>query len=175
MSCFLENEKGERRAVMVFKRSALLYDIGNCLYVEGSVLPGETEPHLRHSVQDGTQDGNVDRVTRVMDRTVAKCKEMLFPYTRYELEREVVDNRFREEPVYGIVLSVPEDFSQTTLDYMEKLIHDLILDRAVADWLSMTHPQKSPLWTEKGDEAERELRVCMGKRIRRIRRRVSPF
>ncbi len=175
MSCLLDRTKGEMRAVLVFKRDSLQYDIENYCHIEGSVMPRDTDPHNRHMVQDAGDAGNVDRITRVLDLTVTKCKELLYPYTRHKIECEVLDNRFLEEQVYGIVLSVPEDFSQTSLNLLEKLVHELLVCTAVADWLSITNPDKAQTWVAKAKAAEEDITSNLHSRIRRVRRRMHPF
>lgn len=72
---------------MTFKREELLYDIRNNAYVEGDVMQVKTE-HDRHQVQDIGEDGNIDRVTRVLDLAHAECEEALFPYTKENVEQE---------------------------------------------------------------------------------------
>ena len=72
---------------MTFKREDLLYDIRNNAYVEGDVMQEKTE-HERHQVQDIGEDGNIDRVTRVLDLAHAECEEALFPYTKENVEQE---------------------------------------------------------------------------------------
>lgn len=174
MSCFLEETAGKINAVLVFKRSQLLYDIKNYLYIEGSVLETQNN-HQRHMVQDGGEQGNVDRLARVLDLTVAKCKEAMYPYTKQEIYRPVLDNRLKEHRVYGIVLDVPQDFSQTTLILLERLIHEYLVCTAVADWLSITNPPKSEVWTLKAANAISEARTSLVSRMRPLRRPLSPF
>ena len=145
MSCFLEEKDGSLNAVLGFKRDQLLYDIKNYAYIEGSVMDTESN-HNRHMVQDVGEEGNVDRVTRVLNLTVAKCRELLYPYTKNELHRTELNDTLREPKVYGIVLSVPTDFSQTTLYLLENLIHEYLVCKAVSDWLSITNPAKAQVW-----------------------------
>lgn len=174
MSCFLEEDNGEVQAVLIFKRSQLLYDIKNYAYIEGSVLETENN-HNRHMIQDVGEHGNVDRVTRVLDLAVAKCKEALYPYTKHEIHRFAMDNKLREPNVYGIVLSVPTQFSQTSLTLLEKLIHEYLVCTAVADWMSITNPAKEQTWKQKAEDAESEIRTNLQTRMSRVRRRLHPF
>lgn len=66
-----------------FSRKALIYDISNCAYVEGDVMPADDE-HSKHQVFDIAEDGNIDRVTRILDLAHAECVEMMYPYTKVE-------------------------------------------------------------------------------------------
>lgn len=136
----------------------------------------ETESnHNRHEVQDVGQAGNVNRVTRIMDLTVAQTRELLYPYTSNAITRPELDDTFKETPIYGIVLSVPDDFSQTTLNLLEQLVHELIVCKAMKDWLSITNPAKADTWAAKADDMEREIRVCLHSRTTSVRRRLLPF
>ena len=95
MSCFVEESNGTLNAVLGFKREQLMYDIKNYAYIEGSVMDTDSN-HNRHMVQDVGEDGNVDRVTRVLNLTVAKCRELLYPYTKNELHRTELNDTLRE-------------------------------------------------------------------------------
>ena len=57
---------------LTFKREELLYDIRNNAYVEGDVMQ-VNDAHDRHQVQDIGEEGNIDRVTRVLDLAHAEC------------------------------------------------------------------------------------------------------
>ena len=170
----MEEKEGRLNAVMSFKRDQLLYDIKNYAYIEGSVMETESN-HNRHMVQDVGEEGNVDRVTRVLNTTACKCRELLYPYTKNELRCTELNDDLREPPVYGIVLSVPKDFSQTTLYLLENLIHEYLVCKAVADWLSITNTAKSQVWEAKAEEAEHDIRVNLHNRIAKARRRLHPF
>ena len=179
MSCYfqeaIDGTDEKLQAVLTFKREELLYDIENYAYIEGAVLPRETDPHNRHMVADAGQDGNVDRISRVLDVEFATMKEMLYPYTKHEIHNAELDNSLREPGTYGMILNVPADFSQTTLILLEKLIHEYLVCKAVADWMSITNPQKAPVWEKKAEEAETKLRENLLTRQGRVRRKLGPF
>lgn len=174
MSCYTQEEEGRVGAVLCFKRDQLLYDIKNYAYIEGHILADENT-HTRHMVQDVGEDGNVDRITRVLNLTVAKCKELLYPYTKRSIHRSVLDDKLREPGVYGIILNVPKDFSQTTLYLLEKLIHEYLVCKAIADWMSIVNPTKTEIWEAKANVAENEIRANANTRMSRKRRRLAPF
>lgn len=174
MSCFLEEKEGSLNAVLGFKRDQLLYDIKNYAYIEGSVMETGSS-HNRHTVQDVGEEGNVDRVTRVLNLTVSKCKELLYPYTKNDLHNTELNDILREPDTYGIVLKVPTGFSQTTLYLLENLIHEYLVCKAVADWMSITNQAKAQTWELKAEEAENEIRINLHNRIARTRRRLHPF
>ena len=65
-----------KTVTLTFKRDELLYDIKNMGFVEGDTKKVESE-HERHQVMDVGEDGNVDRVTRVLDLTFSECGTVL--------------------------------------------------------------------------------------------------
>lgn len=171
--CYTD-KNGNVEAVLGLKREQLLYDIRNYAYIEGHVMQTDNV-HQQHTVQDVGEEGNVDRVTRVLDLAVAQCKELLYPYTKNEISNHELDDVLKEQDSYGIVLSLPAGFSQTTLNLLEKLIHEYIVDYAVADWMSITNPGKAETWAAKAVDMESQIRVALVSRNGRVRRRLSVF
>ena len=167
---------GEKLAALGFKRSQLLYDIANCCYIEGDLL-GREEFERARMIQDVAQAGNVDRVTRIIDLSVSQCVERMYPFTRRELmrDRSMRDDVLENEQEYWIGLRVPEDFSETTLDYLEKLIHEFIVCRAMEEWMSITNTGKREIWGEKARNMEAELLGSLKRRRGRVRRPCNPF
>ena len=84
MSCCIENEGAKLKVTLTFGREQLLYDIKNNAYVESHVMAPETE-HAKHMVADVGEEGNVDRVTRVLDLGISMCREMLYPWSKKEI------------------------------------------------------------------------------------------
>ena len=171
-------EDYSKQAVLAFNRSQLLYDIKNIAYVEADVMPAKEE-HQRHQVFDIAEDGNVDRVTRVMDLAVAKCKEILFPLTKTVVDEvESRDDKLKETQVYYIYLSLPQSFSKTTLDYLSKLIHEFIVYTVLVDWLSITditNESAYQKWANKLSDVITEIGRAKSTKIRRARRTHTPF
>ena len=173
--CGSEGRSGRRTVALTMEREQLIYDVRNLCFVEGHIMEGaETgDPSLRearHMVQDVGEEGNVDRVTRVLDMTAADLTEKLFPFTRRDVVLPIVDDRLRERKVYGFFLDVPEDYSQTTLNLLGELIHEVMVCMAVADWMSITNPQKEDTWRGKAERAM--ARINEVKNSRGSRRRI---
>ncbi len=162
---------GKRLVVIILKREHLLYDIENNCYVEGHIMT-EAHDEIRHTVQDVGEEGNVDRVTRTLDLAHADIVERLYPFTQRKINHPVIDDKLREKPVYGIFLNVPETFSQTTLNFLGKLIHELLVCTATADWMSITNPPKEAVWKSKAEEVIQ--RINQIKSFRKGRTRIKP-
>ncbi len=169
MSCTYEIAGDGKIAVtLTFKRDELLYDIRNMAYVEGHVMSTDNE-EARHTLTDIGEAGNVDRVTRMLDLCVAGCTEMLYPFTKRSVVETVLDDTLKETPVYKIEMSVPGAFSQTTAEWLERLIHEYLVCRALADWMSVANTEKAGAWLEKADAAESEIRSALAARMTRTR------
>lgn len=168
MGCCMEKEGRTLRVKLTFKRDQLLYDIRNNAYVESHVMEPDKE-HARHMVADVGEEGNVDRMTRVLDLGVSMCREMLYPWAKREIEVTEMDDTLRERKQYVIEMSVPETMSQTTLRLVERLIHEYLVCRGVADWLSITNAEKAETWLAKAAEAESEIRTAIHSRMERTR------
>ena len=162
---------GKRLVVIILKREQLLYDIKNYCYIEGDIMPEDTQ-HSRHMVQDVGEEGNVDRVTRILSLAHADVVERLYPFTQHEIHHPVVDDRLREKPVYGIFLNVPETYSQTTLNLLGGLIHELMVCIAIADWMSITNPPKEETWKRKAEATLTRINQVKGQK--RDRSRIRP-
>lgn len=163
---------------LTFYREQLLYDIKNLAYVEGDVLSDDAQ-HSKHQVQDIGEDGNIDRVTRMLDLALAHCVEVLYPYSKVNVEHETVrDDILTEEYVYTITLLVPDDFSVTTVNLLEQLIHNLLVYLVLADWMSIANvanPNSAANWAAKAQDAESEIKRRLGARTGRVRKFQSPF
>ena len=212
---------------MTFKREELLYDIRNNAYVEGDVMEVKTE-HDCHQVQDICEDGNIDRVTRMLDLAHAECEEALFPYTKEDVEQETemddtptyvevtvekpvetpaeektdgetsgtvteedepsalsddeseeefTDETPKEKPTgdYVIRLLVPDEYSKTTVRLIVRYIHEYMVCRVLADWLSITNPPASANWKAKQDDALEGMKEAVNFRTGRVRRTLTPF
>ncbi len=174
MSCSIEKKVDRLNVSLTFSREQLLYDIKNYAYVESHVMSPDTE-HARHMVADVGEEGNVDRVTRVLDLGVAKCREMLYPWAKMSISNTEFNDTLQEQAQYRIDMTVPTTMSETTLSFVERYIHEFLVCRGVSDWLSITNPQKSEVWMEKANEAEREIGRSVHSRIERTRIRQHWF
>ncbi len=168
MSCCIVNEGAQQKVTLNFMRSQLLYDIKNNAYVESHVMAPDTE-HAKHMVADVGEEGNVDRVTRVLDLGISMCREMLYPWAKKEIHKTEFNDELKEREQYKIVMNVPSTMSQTTLTLVERLIHEYLVCRGVADWLSITNPQKAETWLAKAAEAETSIRTSIQSRMERVR------
>lgn len=172
------NEDRTKTVTLQFLRDELLNDIDQYGYVEGDVQRDDAEhlKHGKHQTQDITQDGNIDIVTRHLDLALAHCREVLFPYSKQPVaDYTEMDDVLTETAYYTIELNVPADFSQTTVDLLEQLIHNLLVYYALWGWLSITKPEAADKWLAKANALEDEIKRSLARRCGRTRRPLRPF
>lgn len=164
-----------KSVTLVFHREQLLYDIRNLAYVEGHVL-GEENQHAQHTLVEIGEEGNVDRVSRILGLVHAAAVEMLYPYTKLPTgEEEVICDHLWEPDDYVIEMRVPATMSATTLHLLNRLIHEFMTCRVLYDWLGITHPEAARHWLEKAMEAEEQVNSIKHTRTGAIRRSLHPF
>lgn len=164
-----------KSATITLLRSELLYDIGNSAYVTGELV-GEENEHAHHLVTDVTQDGNIDRVTRMLDLAFADLEEKLYPYTKGDVEDGAeADDKMGETEKYVLSLSLPETFSATTLRLVAKLAHEFLVCRVLNDWLGVTSPENAAVWAERSESVGERLRAALTSRSKAFRRKMKPF
>lgn len=182
---YIHQEQDRTKTVALqFLRTELLNDLDQYGYVEGDVQRvgdprNEAEEHLRHGrhqTQDITQDGNIDIVTRHLDLALARCREALFPYSKTPVDNAtVMDDVLQETDTYVIRLWVPSDFSQTTVEFLEQLIHNLLIYCVLYYWLSITKPEGAAKWKAAADDAEEQIKGALARVCGRRRRPIRPF
>jgi hypothetical protein len=118
--------------------------------VEADVMKTDDD-HQRHQVFDVTQEGNVERVTRVLDLTFAEINELCYPFTKMNIDDGASDSDFYNEAyAYNIDMRLPDGFSETTFKLLKEYVHEMLVSRVLADWFSITYPEKSAVWLAKG-------------------------
>ena len=150
------NYSDKRIVRLKFLRKELLYDIKNYAFVEADVM-GEEKQHAQHVLAEIGEDGNVDRVSRILAVVHSAVIEMLFPYTKAEPIAEEIDNCLHAPDEYVVELNVPNTMSRTTLRHLSRLIHEYMVYCVLADWLSITNPQAAANWTAKAEAIKEEI------------------
>lgn len=165
----------DKRVVRLkFLRDQLLYDIKNYAYVEGDVM-GEEKQHAQHVLVEIGEDGNVDRVSRILAVVHTAVIEMLFPYTKAEPIEEEIDNCLHAPEEYVVELNVPNTMSRTTMHHLSKLIHEFMVYCVLADWLSITNPQAAANWSAKAEAIKKEIEEVKNLRRKAFTRATHPW
>ena len=167
-------DKGERTVRLKFMRSQLLYDIKNYAYVEADVM-GEDKQHAQHVTADIGEPGNVDRVSRILAVVHAEVIELLYPYTKTApIEEEIDDNLIAPES-YVVEMHVPQRMSRTTMHLLARLIHEYMVYRVLADWLSITWPDAAEGWAARAQVARETIEEAKSMRMKTFTRATHPW
>lgn len=174
--CGNVSERQTMTVPLTFKRAELLYDAENYSFVEGDIMKADDE-HGRHQVFDITQSGNIDRVTRVLNLAHAECVEMLYPYTKEKIPegQEPINDILVEPEEYKIILTLPADFSISTVKLLAEMIHEYLVCRVLSDWMSITNPASQANWEEKMARIKNKIQTCLMSRVGKVRRKLKPF
>lgn len=164
----------ENKVILRFKRDELLYDISNCSFIEGDLMQ-EQEEHAKHQVFDIAENGNIDRVKRVLNLAYYECIEMLYPYTKRAVNYTEKNNLLQNFDEYEIKLKLPDMFSETTIDLLKDLIHEYMVSRVIADWLSITKPNSQSNWESKRLASKEQISKIVLFRRSAIKRPLKPF
>ena len=168
------NYSDKRIVRLKFLRKELLYDIKNYAYVEADVM-GEEKQHAHHVLAEIGEEGNVDRVSRILAVVHTAVIEMLFPYTKAEPIEEEIDNCLHDPDEYVVELNVPNTMSRTTLHHLSRLIHEYMVYCVLADWLSITNPQAAANWTAKAEAIKEEIEEVKNLRRKAFTRATHPW
>lgn len=169
------SEKAKKRAFLTLYRDELLYDVKNVAYVIGDVHP-EEDSHVAHQIQDVGEEGNIDRVTRMMDLAFAKCCNELYAHVKKDFECGTErDDIGRERAYYRMEMLVPVDFAEPALTYLTRLVHEYIVDWVLFDWFSIAAPDKAESWGLKAGVMLDEMKSALTGRLGRTRKTLTPF
>jgi len=173
-NCCTTGSEETRVVRLRFLRSQLLYDIKNYAFIEADVM-GEEKQHAQHMLADIGEEGNVDRVSRVLAVAHTAVVELLYPLTKQDPIEEEIDNCLSAPDEYVVELNVPQGMSRTTLQLLSKLIHEYLVYLVLADWLSITDPEASAKWAEKAQLTEEEISKAKNTRPGAFTRKISPM
>lgn len=164
MTCCSKGKEIATRTVRLkFLRKELLYDIRNYAFVEADVM-GEEKQHGQHVLADIGEEGNVDRVTRILNVVHSAATEMLYPYTKTAVTEDEIDDRLTEPEEYVIEMQVPVTMSETTVRLLSRLVHEYMVYLALADWLSIMSPEAAANWSAKAEATGKEIQRTKNKR-----------
>lgn len=176
--CGDAKEERKKRVRLSFLMEELLYDIESYAYLEGDVGVGE-KSHGLHQLIDIGQAGNVELVTRKLNRIWTDVRELLYNWSKRKLRGNVDrDDYLEEHETYDIELVVGDETSETTLDCLENLIHDYMVYRVVREWMLICRREDraaAEAWELKAAEAYNGIKECLNRGFGHRRIRLHPF
>lgn len=128
---------------------------------------------------------------RTFDMALAECRNMLYPYTknaiptiiRREICSELLPPNDYDPNAYvvnhinpnEIKLLLPRHFSHITINLIEKLLNEYIINRLMSEWIMITVPEKHSYWIERCASTKKQISTALTARTRPLKRTLRPF
>lgn len=165
---------------MKILKKALLYDISNMAYLIADT--GDHSNHSLHRVRDICQDGNIDRVARVLGLAYSQVLVALLPILappRLDIEKD------QSVVPHDYIINLRKDADmkfRLTKERQLKIketVHEFMVAKVLADWLYVTLPPAADVWKYRAEvslEALTDLAASLAtSSCAAFRRRISPF
>lgn len=166
-------------------KKELVYDIKNTAYTYAdSISSSVADPHLIHNIYDVGEDGNRDKLARILDSAIEDCREMLFRYTKMEMLgggfdsnewEECIGSPTNEEESYYLAMRMPNGFSQTSVHTMMVYIHDYIVNQCLYEWLMIVYPDGADRFWALVEDKKQKIKDASNRSAGRPRIRLHPF
>ena len=165
---------------MKITKKALLYDIANLAYTIAD--NGEPGDHCLHRVRDICQDGNIDRVARILGLAYADILSILLPLITTPAIN--IDRDFSSSPHDYEICFRNDESLKFRLTNERKLkiketAHEYMVCMVLADWLAITFPEAADVWKFRMDDALNSLQTLVSSIVSSasctFRRPLSPF
>lgn len=173
------------KVMIELQKKELVFDIKNTAYVYADSISSSVEDlHLIHNVYDVGEDGNRDKLARILDSAVEDCKEMLFRYTKMEMLgggfdsnewEECVGSPTNDEDAYYLAMRMPSGFSKTSVHTMMVYIHNYIVYYCLYEWLMLVYPDGADRLWELADENKKKIKDASYRSAGRARIALHPF
>jgi len=127
-------------------------------------------------VTDAGEEGNVDRITRVLNRVFNEVEQCLYSMTKVQItDNLTATDEFTVPTSYVLTLTVPYEFSTTSVNAIKDAVHEYMVDKVIADWMSIVKKDEAALWEEKGQSELDKIKHYMAQRTWPIKRKMSVF
>lgn len=166
----------EKHLVLLeFKREALLYDLKNLGYIITDSAAKQT-PEDKHNLADIGEDGNVDRVTRMMDLAHANVMQFLAKYVEKKLDEDTYGHDvLLDVDSYFVLLNILASIPGSAIGSLRTFIHEYIIAFTMEDWVSIVSPELQPIWAAKVAALEEKIKTCLSIYYRGMRIKQHPF
>ena len=162
------------------KKQSLIYDISNLAFVIAD--SGNPASHALHRLRDICQEGNIDRVARILGLAytiVLDAISSVLIKTPFGLNRDFSSSvkdyifNFSKDP------SVKDILTGEFILHLKENIREFMICMVLADWLAVTYPEFSELWRKKADATLERIRGIAGEvsssSSKTFSRKISPF
>lgn len=177
--------KGYKVMIELVKKE-LIYDIKNTAFSFADSYASQKDMDAKQlkNVFDVSEEGNRDKLARILDSAVEDCREMLFRFTKVEMYcggfdsnewAECIGSPTNEEEAYYLALRMPKGFSSTSVHTMTVYIHDYIVNQALYEWLMVVYPEGADRFWALAEEKKEKIKYASNRSAVRARIRLHPF
>lgn len=163
---------------IVLYANDLYADIANRLTLTADSMEAQTEGADLHTAKDAMDDGNKDTIDNLVARHVFDCINLLYPYSKTPIKR-CRHNRESENEAeaYVIHLTFEHPRSETSIQLLQRLIHDYIVYKCYAEWLEMTLPAANTytIWEKKAEDTRQRIASVLVLPYESKKLRVRPY
>lgn len=165
---------------MKLKKKALLYDIANMAYL---IADTGHHDHTLHRVRDICQEGNIDRVSRVLGLAFARLAATLSPIakpSRIDIDRDNSACPHDYEIIFRDDRSIRFALTTERKLKFKELSHEYMVCTVLADWLEITFPEAADVWKDRSQRAFSAIRALLSSiifsgSVNGFHRKLSPF
>lgn len=153
------------RVMMELQKKELVYDVANTTYTFADALSVE-DVHEKHNIMDVAQEGNRDKLARILDEAVEDCREVLYSLGKghvdgswYETNEweDCVGSPTNDEESYYLKMFAPRSFSPSSLHTLTVYAHNYIVNKSVSDWLAIVYPKGAEQFLVLAEEKKDKL------------------
>lgn len=172
------------KVMIEFQKEELVHDIKNTAYIMADSQQSDVDAKVLKNVFDVGEDGNRDKLGRILDSAVEDCRELLYRYTKMEMTcggfdsnewEECVGAPVNDEDAYYLVMRMPIGFSKTSVHTMTVYIHDYIVNECLYEWLMIVLPDAADRFWALAEDKKQKIIDASNHSTKRCRIRLHPF
>ena len=173
------------KVMIELQKKELVFDIRNTAAAYADSISSSVEDsHSIHNVYDVGEDGNRDKLARILDSAVEDCKEMLFRYTKMEVLgggfdsnewEECIGSPTNDEDAYYLAMRMSSGFSKTSVHTMKVYIHDYSVNQSLYEWLMIVYPDGADRFWALAEDKKQKIKDSSNRSAGRARIRLHPF
>lgn len=148
--------------------SEILYDVMNKTYLTGRSRFIGTNNEEVANMQANEDEENENQLLRSIGNAFSHLKTRLSEYIE-ETATTVTNNLLTKDKNLTITLVLPSNVNQATSDTVSSAAHQYIVNRAMADWFTITNKADAADYAAKAEVNLQELREAINKRVRPVR------
>ena len=145
----------------------IMYDISNKAYLTGR-SKGEASAKAVHDMQVTENPNITKQVVRSVLDAYSSLKEVMAEWVTV-VGAMVADDIPLVGSTLAVTIKVPSNFHDSMLKGVADSMHSYIVDKALADWFSITNKEDAELYANKATNDIAKLKEALFKRKRPIR------